>query len=153
VIAIVDSDEGGRLYDPVMMRWLAVLPAVASMAIAGVAVASVAGAEPSSEPTICSYTLSPPQLVQVSSVTMVTATVTAGGCQGPANPAGMIACVTAAGDQTAGQCKNEWGNTTVQVYYPYRPGVTYTSKGSGCAAVARPPSSICTSLGPYTASL
>ena len=63
---------------PVMVLWVAL-----TVALTGVACASVAGAEP---PPPCSFTLSPPHVVQISGADMVTATMAPTGCGIPARP-------------------------------------------------------------------
>ncbi len=59
-------------YYPAMMRVLTVAWLALTLALAGVAVSTVAGAEPLPP---CGYQLSTPALVQVNGATMVTATV------------------------------------------------------------------------------
>ena len=76
----------------------------------------------------CVYTLSSPQLVQVSGVTMVTATLAPYPCTGAINPNSMTVCVKAQGDSTNGKCAFEAKPIPAQVYYaPYRPGTIYVS--------------------------
>ena len=58
-------------YDPGMIRSPMVLIAAAALAFGGTA--AVAGASPSPPP--CAYTLSPPQVVQLSGTNVVTATL------------------------------------------------------------------------------
>ncbi len=112
-----------------------------------------AAAEPNQPPS-CSFTLTPPQVVQVSGADMVTATVTMGSCEGLAAPSSSAVCIQADGSETAPQCAEGKGLLTAQVFYaPYRPGMTYVSDGRGCAVVTAPPSSVCQTVGPYTATL
>ena len=101
----------------------------------------------------CSFTLSPPQVVQVSGASLVTATVTPAGCKVPANPHQTVACLQLQGSDTPGQCMNANGLLTAQVYYLYRPGATYVSTGRGCASTGNPQRSICQLVGPYAATL
>jgi len=141
------------IYDPGMRRRLLAFPAVVTSAFVGIVTASAADAEPNQPPS-CSFTLTPPQLVQVSGADMVAATLTMASCTGLAAPASSVACVHAEGSDSAEQCVDGKGLLPAQVYFaPYRAGTTYISTGRGCAIVTAPPSSICQSIGPYTATL
>ena len=137
-------------YHPEMVRCVAVLHAVMALAVAGVAAAGIADAEPTPP---CSFTLSPPQVVQVSGTSLVTATVSPAGCEVPASPHQSVACLQLQGGDSAGQCMHSGGIVTAQVYYSYRPGATYVSTGRGCASTGNPPRSICQVVGPFTATL
>jgi Protein of unknown function (DUF1275) len=53
------------IYDPGMRRRLLAFPAVVTSALVGIVTVSAADAEPNQPPS-CSFTLTPPQLVQVS---------------------------------------------------------------------------------------
>jgi hypothetical protein len=109
-----------------------------------------AGAAPA-EPVACNYTLSAPHVVDVAGTAMVSATLVPAACP-DAVPTVLQACLSIPGK--VGRCSNTNGNTMSQVYLsPYVPGLTYTARGRGCAAVATPPTSICSSLGPTTAVL
>jgi hypothetical protein len=108
----------------------------------------------------CSFTLSLPYVIQVSGANMVTATLTPYPCTGLMGPNEQTVCVSAKSIGVAGQCKSVSTPSTAQVYVaPYRPGVTYMSNGKGCAAVydradpAAQGSSVCKTIGPYTATL
>jgi hypothetical protein len=102
----------------------------------------------------CSFTLTPPRVVQVSGRDMVTTTVAPAGCVVAAEPTLSVACIQMQGSQTAEQCEYKEGTQTAQVYYaPYRPGATYTATGRGCASTGNPPQSICQTTGPLTATL
>lgn len=83
-------------------------------------------------PTPCNFTLSPPQVVQVSGADMVTVTMTPAGCMGPFHPSMSVACVQLQGAGT--QCSQGRGSDTAQVYTPYKPGATYISTGRGTSA-------------------
>ncbi len=136
-----------------MRRRLLALPALVTSVLAVTATASPANAEPNQPPT-CSFTLTPPHVVQVSGADMVAATVSMAGCEGLAAPASSVACVQAEGSDTAEQCVEGKGLLPAQVYFtPYRAGTTYTSTGRGCAVVTAPPSSTCQTVGPLTATL
>ena len=132
-----------------MIRSLTIFAASVALTVAGTA--SVASAEPST--AACSYTLSPPQVVQLSGANMVTATLVPAACN-RSQPYLLVACIQLQGSDGPGQCAQGTGTLPAQVYYqPYRPGATYTSSGRGCASTGNPPRSICQPAGPYTATL
>lgn len=145
------NGPGRRLSRPAMMRAAAAATVWLPVLFMGTDVA--AADEPLPEPSVtCNYNITAPQVVTVSGVSMVTVSVSSVGCQGLANPMLMVACVAvAAGDPD--QCQQRNGVGTAQTYRPYRPGATYIATGKGCASVAIPPSSICSALGPISASL
>src|ERR1700722_647307 len=95
---------------PGMTRCVTAAASVLSTALWMLGFAGTASADPSSdsspEPS-CVYTLSAPQLVQVSGVTMVTATLAPYPCTGAINPNSMTVCVKAQGDSTNGKCAFE----------------------------------------------
>jgi hypothetical protein len=139
-----------------MTRCVTAAVSVLSTAVSVFGFAGTASADPSSdgspEPS-CTYTLSSPQLVQVSGVTMVTATLAPYPCSGSINPNSMTVCVKAQGDDTNGKCASEAKPIAARVYYPYRPGTTYVSTGRGCGSVFTAEGSVCSSEGPETATL
>jgi hypothetical protein len=133
-----------------MIRSLMVLAASVALTVAGTA--DVAHAEPS-PPTACSYTLSPPQVVQLSGTNVVTATLSPAACE-RSEPYLSVACVQLQGSDGPPKCQQGEGNLTAQVYYaPYRPGATYIATGRGCALTGNPPLPVCQPTGPYTATL
>ncbi|MGX9791965.1 hypothetical protein [Mycobacterium sp. MMS18-G62] len=125
-----------------------VLAVTVAMALAG---AAPAKAEPAQPP--CSYTLSGPQVVQLSGTNTVTATLSPAGCD--RSVAYMtVACVQLQGSDGPGQCAQQNGILMAQVFYqPYRPGATYIATGRGCANTGNPPKPVCQPLGPVTATL
>ena len=130
-----------------MVFWVA-----STVALSGVAGASGAHAQPPPPGTPCSFTLSPPQVVQVSGADMVTATLTPAGCLGPFRPHFSVVCVQ--GADSSPQCTQARDTDTAQVYVPYRPGTTYTSTGSGLGALFNDaPEPNWQLLGPLTAVL
>lgn len=131
------------------MRWLMVLFAAVALALSGTA--AVANAEPSHQP--CSYRLSPPQTGQLGGANVVTATVSVAGCDQSVAYL-TVACVQMQGSDGPGQCAQQNGILTAQVFYqPYRPGATYTATGRGCANTGNPPQPVCQTMGPLTATL
>ena len=129
-----------------------VVPAAVMLALAGIA--PVASAEPSQPPSSsCQYTLSPPQVVPLGSGTAVTSTLSLAACNQSIGYL-TVACVQLQGSDGPGQCAQQNGILTAQVFYqPYRPGATYVATGRGCANTGNPPLPICRSVGPLTATL
>jgi hypothetical protein len=133
-----------------MIRSLMVLTAATALTFAGAA--GVAGAEPAPPPP-CSYTLSPPQVVQLSGTNVVTATLAPAACD-QSEPYLLVACVQLQGSDGPVQCAEGHGILPAQVYYqPYRPGSTYISTGRGCSSKGNPPQPVCLTTGPVTAAL
>lgn len=131
------------------MRSLMVLFAAAALALTGTT--AVASAEPSPAP--CSYRLSPPQIGQLGGASVVTATLSVAGCDQSVAYL-TVACVQMQGSDGPGQCAQQNGILTAQVFYqPYRPGATYTATGRGCANTGNPPQPVCETMGPLTATL
>jgi hypothetical protein len=133
-----------------MIRTPMVLTAAAALALAGTAPV-VARAEPSPPP--CAYTLTPPQVVQLSGTNVVTATLTPAACD-QSDTYLLVACVQLQGSDGPGQCAQGQGILPAQVYYqPYRPGATYISTGRGCSLKGNPPQPVCSPTGPITTAL
>ena len=120
-------------YHPDMIRAPMVLAGAVVLTLAG---SAVAGAEPSPSP--CSYRLSPPQVVQLSGTNAVTATLSPASCDRSVAYL-TVACVQLQGSDGPGQCQQQNGILTAQVFYqPYRPGATYIATGRGCANTGNP---------------
>jgi hypothetical protein len=133
-----------------MIRSLMALNAAATLALAGTA--AVAGASPSPSPP-CAYTLTPPQVSQLSGTNVVTATLTPAACD-QSDSYLLVACVQLQGSEGPGQCAQGEGILPAHVYYqPYRPGATYISTGRGCSSKGNPPTPVCSTSGPFTATL
>ena len=132
-----------------MIRSLMALIAAAALALAGTT--PTAGASPA--PPACAYTLSPPQVVQLSGTNVVTATLTPAACD-QSDSYLLVACVQLQGSDGPGQCAQGQGILPAQVYYqPYRPGATYISTGRGCSSKGNPRQPFCRPTGPFTATL
>jgi hypothetical protein len=125
--------------------------AVAAVALTSLPAAGVAVAQPSPAP--CSYTLTPPHVVQVSGTDMVAATVAPGACSSPAQSYVIVACLELQGSGSAGRCAQVEGPGTARVFYSYQPGATYIATGRGCASTGNPPSRACQAVGPVPAAL
>ena len=136
-------------YDPGMIRSLMALTAATALALVGTtAVARAAPGQPA-----CAYTLSPPQVVQLSGTNVVTATLAPAACD-QSEPYLLVACVQLQGSDGPVQCAEGHGILPAQVYYqPYRPGATYISTGRGCSSKGNPPQPLCSTTGPVTAAL
>jgi hypothetical protein len=133
-----------------MIRSLMALAAALALTLAGTA--GETSAEPS-PPQGCSYSLSPPHVVQLSGTNVVTATVSPAACN-RSEPQLSVACVQLQGGEGPPKCQQGEGNLTAQVYYaPHRPGATYIATGRGCALTGNPPQSVCQTAGPFTVTL
>ncbi|KMV24289.1 hypothetical protein ACT16_01970 [Mycobacterium heckeshornense] len=101
----------------------------------------------------CSFSLTPPKVVQVSGASMVLATMRPGPCTIHAQATMSEVCLSIQGEDSAGQCTSRNGKEPVLAYYPYRPGSTYVVKGLGCASSIDPPYTMCQDFGPSRANL
>ncbi len=138
-----------------MIRPLAVVSSFA-VALAGLGLATPASASPGSDETAqpsCVYTLSAPQVIQVSGTAMVTATLTPYPCTGSISPNSMTVCLQAEQRPAAGKCGFSAVPDYAEVFVPYEPGMTYVSKGTGCGSVYTTQGTLCASVGPYSTSL
>jgi hypothetical protein len=144
-----------RLYYPGMIRSFAVLAASVATVLGGVALATTAAATPSDGATdpSCVYTLSTPQVVQVSGVPMVTATLKPYPCTGSINPNYLNVCLKAETNAGAGTCGFSAVPSMAEVFLPYKPGTTYVASGTGCGSVYTTQGSLCSSLGPFSTTL
>jgi len=147
-----------------MFRCLSVLPAVVAISLVGVGSAGITNASPTDAPASgsCSWVLTPPQVVQVSTTSMVLATVKPGPCTMDAVPNESVVCLSIDGQGSQGKCGNKVGADPALVYYPYRPGATYVVTGQGCAdvfenpvnhATTGPVTKVCQAIGPSSFTL
>jgi hypothetical protein len=133
-------------YHPLVLRSLVVVLSAVTVASAGLGVAHA-------EPAPCNYTLTAPQVVQLSGVDVVTATLSPAGCK-QSNVYLSVACLQLEGGSGPGRCEQNSGVLTARVYYaPHQPGATYVATGRGCATTGNPPQPMCQPLGPVTARL
>ncbi|KUH93319.1 hypothetical protein [Mycobacterium sp. IS-3022] len=122
-----------------------------TVALSCLPITAAAGADPQTPP--CTYTLSPPHVVQVSGTEMVAVTMSPAGCDG-AIPYQSIACVQLQGGQGPGRCEQNNGLLPARVYFsPHQPGATYVATGRGCSTTGNPPQPVCAPAGPLTATL
>jgi hypothetical protein len=111
---------------------------------AGVANATPNGPPPPPPP--CSFTLSAPQPDGAG----VTAAVQSTGCAPLGVPYLSVACLQPS--DAAMSCSQARGGDPARISLPYRPGVTYTATGRGCARwVGLDPHPDCRLLGPNSA--
>jgi hypothetical protein len=138
-----------------MNRCLGAVVSSFAIAVAGIGYSPTAVGEPSTgaEEPSCVYTLSQPQVVQVSGVLMVTATLTPYPCTGSINPNSMTVCITPESTPAAGKCGFSAVPDYAEVFVPYKPGTAYVTKGTGCGSVYTTQGSICSSVGPHTTTL
>jgi len=101
----------------------------------------------------CEYTLSQPQVVQVSGTSMVTATLTPYPCTGSINPNSLTVCVSPQPSSSAGTCGFSAVPDRAEVFIPHKPGTTYVATGRGCGSVYTTQGSICTTVGPVETTL
>ena len=91
--------------------------------------------------------------MQLSGTNAVTATLSPAACDRSVAYL-TVACVQLQGSDGPGQCQQQNGILTAQVFYqPYRPGATYIATGRGCANTGNPPQPVCQPMGPLTATL
>lgn len=122
-----------------------------AVALSCLAIPAAASADPG-EPA-CSFTLSPPHVVQLSGTNVVAVTLSPAGCN-DATPYQSVACVQLQGSPGPGRCKQNNGLLTAQVYLsPHQPGATYVATGRGCATKGNPPQPVCEPTGPLAATL
>ena len=140
-----------------MFRCLTLIVGVLFSAVIATGDAATAAAQPTGDPApepSCVYTLSAPEVVSVSGTLMVTATLAPFPCTGAINPNSMTVCVSVQGDTANAKCGFTARSIPAQVFLtPYRPGATYESTGRGCGGVFTLVGSVCTTVGPKSATL
>lgn len=137
-----------------MIRWLSALQTVVAMALIGVCPAGVSQASPSGDEGTgqCSFVLTPPEVVQVSGGSVVSATLHPGPCTMEAVPNSSVVCLSIAGEGP-GECASQSGRDPAEVRYSYRPGSTYVLRAQGCASLFQPPYTLCQNFGPSQTTL
>ncbi|MDT5199921.1 MAG: hypothetical protein QOH34_1443 [Mycobacterium sp.] len=142
----------GCLTNPSRMlpRFLTVLWTGLSMAFVAVSPAGVSHAEPSGDEGTgqCTFVLSQPKVVQISGLSLVSATMRPGPCTIHASPNLSVVCLSVAGSGSQGECASKNGQDPAEVRYPYQPGATYVLRGQGCASTFVPPYTLCQDFGP-----
>lgn len=139
------------------MTWrpaLSLIPAVCiATAVAGAVPAQADEVDPgdSPEPSVCHFSLSPPQLVDwPSGGQAVQATIAPRTCDGVAEPANSSLCLREIGVGTT-TCDDSFAWIPAEVVVPLRPGQQYTVTGDGCSLAVASQEQICEPAGPFTA--
>jgi hypothetical protein len=96
----------------------------------------------------CSFILTQPKVVEVSGLSLVSATLRPGPCTIHAQPNVSTVCLSVAGGGSQGECASVNGQNPAEVRYPYQPGATYIVRGQGCASTFVPPYTLCQDFGP-----
>jgi hypothetical protein len=131
-------------------RSLTVLWAGLLMAFIAVCPAGVSHASPSDDDGTgqCTFVLSQPKVVQISGLSLVSATMRPGPCTIHATPNLSVVCLSVASSGSQGECASKNGQDPAEVRYPYQPGATYVVRGQGCASTFVPPYTLCQDFGP-----
>lgn len=136
-------------YNPGMLR-KSLMAGLAGLSMAFIVVhpAGISHASPSGgeDPGQCSFILTPPKVVQVSGLSLVSATLGPGPCTMHASPNSSTVCLSVAGSQ--GECSSKNGPDLAVARYPYQPGTTYVVRAEGCASLFVPPYTMCQNFGP-----
>jgi disulfide bond formation protein DsbB len=145
----------GRYHSGMLRRSLTALWAGLLMAAIAVYPAGVAQASPSGDDGTgqCSFILTQPKVVQVSGLTLVSATLRPGPCTMHASPNSSVVCLSVAGGGMQGECASKNGPDPAEVRYPYQPGSTYVLRAQGCASTFVPPYTLCQDFGPSQTTL
>jgi hypothetical protein len=117
---------------------------------AGVALASPSDDDGTAQ---CTFILSQPKVIQLSGLSLVSATMRPGPCTMHASPNSSVVCLSVAGSGSQGECASKNGPDPAEVRYPYQPGATYVLKGQGCASTFVPPYTLCQDFGPSQTTL
>lgn len=144
----------GQYHSGMLRKSLAALSAgLSSMAFIAVYPAGVSHASPSGDedPGQCTFVLTQPKVVQVSGMSLVSATLGPGPCTMHASPNSSTVCLSVAGSQ--GECATKNGPDLAEVRYPYQPGTTYVVKAEGCASLFVAPYTLCQNFGPTQVTL
>jgi hypothetical protein len=112
---------------------------------AGIAHASPSDDEGSGQ---CTFVLSQPKVVQISGLSLVSATMRPGPCTIHATPNLSVVCLSVVGSGTQGECASKNGQDPAEVRYPYQPGATYVLRGQGCASTFVAPYTLCQDFPP-----
>jgi hypothetical protein len=125
------------------------------MTVIAVYPAGVAHASPSDDDGTgqCTFVLSQPKVIQLSGMSLVSATMRPGPCTIHATPNLSVVCLSVAGSGSQGECASKNGQDPAEVRYPYQPGATYVLRGQGCASTFVPPYTLCQDFGPTQISL
>jgi hypothetical protein len=140
----------GQGYSWILSRSLTALLTGLLMAYFAASPAGIAHASPSDDDGTgqCTFVLSQPKVVQMSGLSLVSATMRPGPCTIHATPNLSVVCLSVVGSGTQGECASKNGQDPAEVRYPYQPGATYVLRGQGCASTFVPPYTLCQDFGP-----
>jgi hypothetical protein len=140
----------GQYHSGITPRSLTALSAGLLLTFTAACPAGIAHATPSDDDGTgqCTFILSQPKVVQISGLSLVSATMRPGPCTIHATPNLSVVCLSAAGSGTQGECASKNGQDPAEVRYPYQPGTTYVVRGQGCASTFVPPYTLCQDFPP-----
>src|ERR1700734_2421473 len=140
----------GQYYSWIHPRSLTALSAGLLLTFTAACPAGIAHASPSDDDGTgqCTFVLSQPKVVQISGLSLVSATMRPGPCTIHATPNLSVVCLSVAGSGNQGECASKNGQDPAEVRYPYQPGATYVLRGQGCASTFVPPYTLCQDFGP-----
>jgi hypothetical protein len=140
----------GQYHSGITPRSLTALSAGLLLTFTAAGPAGIAHATPSDDDGTgqCTFILSQPKVVQISGLSLVSATMRPGPCTIHATPNLSVVCLSAAGSGTQGECASKNGQDPAEVRYPYQPGTTYVVRGQGCASTFVPPYTLCQDFPP-----
>ncbi|MDT7720919.1 MAG: hypothetical protein QOE94_1930 [Mycobacterium sp.] len=146
----VSKNTIGQCHSGKVPKFMTALSAGLSITFSAVYPAGVAHASPSDDDGTgqCTFVLSQPKVIQVSGLSLVSATMRPGPCTIHATPNLSVVCLSATGSGTQGECASKNGQDPAEVRYPYQPGTTYVVRGQGCASTFVPPYTLCQDFGP-----
>ena len=146
----VSKSTVGQYHSGIPPRSLRALSAGLLITFFAVHPAGVAHASPSDDDGTgqCTFILSQPTIVQISGLSLVSATIRPGPCTIHATPNVSVVCLSVVGSGTQGECASKNGQDPAEVRYPYQPGATYVLRGQGCASTFVPPYTLCQDFGP-----
>jgi hypothetical protein len=140
----------GHHHSGIFPKYLTALSAGLLLTFTAAYTAGIAHATPSDDDGTgqCTFILSQPKVIQVSGLSLVSATMRPGPCTIHATPNLSVVCLSAAGSGTQGECASKNGQDPAEVRYPYQPGTTYVVRGQGCASTFVPPYTLCQDFPP-----
>jgi hypothetical protein len=140
----------GHYHSGILPKSLTALSAGLLLTFTAACPAGIAHALPSDDDGSgqCTFVLSQPKVVQISGLSLVSATMRPGPCTIHATPNLSVVCLSVVGSGTQGECASKNGQDPAEVRYPYQPGATYVLRGQGCASTFVPPYTLCQDFPP-----
>ena len=140
----------GHYHSGILPKSLPALSAGLLLTFTAACPAGIAHASPSDDEGSgqCTFVLSQPKVVQISGLSLVSATMRPGPCTIHATPNLSVVCLSVVGSGTQGECASKNGQDPAEVRYPYQPGATYVLRGQGCASTFVPPYTLCQDFPP-----